>query len=146
MSPLPPPAPPLPPEALRELLREARTIAVVGLSPQPQRPSHGVARYLQRAGYRIVPVNPGHTAILGERSYPSLAAAARDHAIDVVDVFRRSEYAGAVVDDAIALRPGLIWLQLGVVDDAARARAETAGIPFVMDRCLAVDHSRLFED
>jgi predicted CoA-binding protein len=133
------------PEALRTLLREARTVAVVGLSPDPTRPSHGVARYLQRAGYRIVPVNPGHAMILGERSYPTLAAAARDSAIDVVDVFRRSEYAGGVVDEAIPLEPRLIWLQQGVVDDAAAARAAAAGIPCVMDRCLAVEHRLLVE-
>lgn len=132
-----------PPEALRALLREAKTIAVVGLSPKSARPSHSVARYLQEAGYRIVPVNPGHDRLLGERSYPTLAAAARDHAIDIVDVFRRSEFAGAVVDEAIAVQPRLIWLQAGVVDPAARARAEAAGIPCVMDRCLAVDHQLL---
>ncbi|HXF94665.1 MAG TPA: CoA-binding protein [Gemmatimonadales bacterium] len=131
------------PEALRGLLREARTIAVVGLSPRPERPSHSVARYLQRAGYRIIPVNPGHREILGERSYPTLADAAREHRIDIVDVFRRSEFAGEVVDQAIALRPKLIWLQLGVVDEAAAARARAAGIPVVMDRCLAVDHRAL---
>ena len=131
-------------DALRALLRDARTIAVVGLSPKPERPSHGVARYLQRAGYQVVPVNPNHAEILGERSYPTLAAAARDHTIDVVDVFRRSEQAGAVVDDAIAIRPRLIWLQQGVLDPAAQARAEAAGIPCVMDRCLAVEH-RLLE-
>jgi predicted CoA-binding protein len=127
-------------DALRELLREVRTIAVVGLSPKRDRPSHGVARYLQGAGYKIVPINPGHEELLGERSYPTLAAAARDHAIDVVDVFRRSELAGAVVDEAIALRPRLIWLQQGVVDTAAAARAEAAGIPIEMDSCLAVQH------
>ena len=132
------------PDALRALLRDVRTIAVVGLSPKAERASHGVARYLQGAGYRIVPVNPGHGEILGERSYPTLAAAARDHAIDVVDVFRRSESAGAVVDEAIPLCPRLIWLQQGVVDPAAQARAEAAGIPCVMDRCLAVEH-RLLE-
>lgn len=131
-------------DALRALLREVRTIAVVGLSPKRDRPSHGVARYLQGAGYRIVPINPGHAEILGERSYPTLAAAAREHAIDVVDVFRRSEHAGAVVDEAIALRPRLIWLQQGVVDAAAAARAEAAGIPIEMDSCLAVQH-RLLE-
>ena len=131
-------------DALRELLREVRTIAVVGLSPKRDRPSHGVARYLQGAGYHIVPINPGHEEVLGERSYPTLAAAARDHAIDVVDVFRRSELAGAVVDEAIALRPRLIWLQQGVVDTAAAARAEAAGIPIEMDSCLAVQH-RLLE-
>jgi len=132
-------------EELRALLKRARTIAVVGLSPKPIRPSHSVARYLQRAGYRIVPVNPGHETILGERSYPTLGAAARDLTIDVVDVFRRSELAGAVVDEALTLRPlpRLIWLQQGVADPAAEARAAAAGIPFVMDRCLAVDHRHL---
>ena len=127
-------------DALRALLREVRTIAVVGLSPKRDRPSHGVARYLQGAGYQIVPINPGHEEILGERSYPTLAAAAREHTIDVVDVFRRSEHAGAVVDEAIALRPRLIWLQQGVVDAAAAARAEAVGIPIEMDSCLAVQH------
>ncbi len=131
---------------LRALLRKARTIAVVGLSPNPARPSHGVARYLQGAGYRIVPVNPNCEDVLGERSYATLAAAAADHAIDVVDVFRRSVAAGAVVDEALALRPPprLIWLQEGVVDAAAQVRAAAARIPFVMDRCLAVQH-RLLE-
>jgi len=130
-------------DELRAVLLRARTIAVVGLSPKPHRPSHSVARYLQRAGYRIVPVNPGYDTLLGEKSYPNLAAAARDHAIDIVDVFRRSEHAGGVVDDAIATHPQLIWLQQGVVDAAAAARAAAAGIPFVMDRCLAVEHSHL---
>ena len=125
------------------MLREAKTIAVVGLSPHAGRPSHTVARSLRGAGYRIVPINPLHTEILGGRSYPSLAAAARDHTIDVVDVFRRSEYAGAVVDEAIAIRPKLIWLQVGVVDHGAAERARAAGIPLVMDRCLAVEHQRL---
>ncbi|HYK81766.1 MAG TPA: CoA-binding protein [Gemmatimonadales bacterium] len=132
-------------EAWAAILRDATTIAVVGLSPRPDRPSHRVARYLQQAGYHIVPVNPGHQTILGERSYPTLAAAAAEHAIDIVDVFRRSAFAGRVVDEAIALTPPprLVWLQVGVVDDAARARAAAAGIPFVMDRCLMVDHQTL---
>jgi predicted CoA-binding protein len=134
-----------PEDELRDVLRRARTIAVVGLSPKPIRPSHSVSRYLQRAGYRIIPINPGHDEILGEKSYPTLEAAARDHAIDVVDVFRRSEHAGAVVDAALALRPPpqLIWLQQGVEDRAAEQRATAAGIPFVMDRCLAIDHRHL---
>jgi predicted CoA-binding protein len=131
-------------EDLRALLRRARTIAVVGLSPKPERPSNSVALYLQRAGYRIVPVNPGHAEILGEPSYPTLTAAARNQALDVIDVFRRSEQAGAVVDEAITLHPLLIWLQQGVVDPEAQLRAETEGVPFVMDRCLAVEH-RLLE-
>ena len=129
--------------ALRLLLREARTVAVVGLSPNPARPSHGVARYLQGSGYRIVPVNPGHAAILGEKSYPTLSAAAAEHAIDVVDVFRRSEFVGQIVDEALHVRPRLIWLQVGVVDETAPERAATAGIPLVMDRCLMVDHQAL---
>ena len=132
-------------DELRDLLRRARTIAVVGLSPKQTRPSNSVSRYLQRAGYRIIPINPGHDQILGEQSYPTLDAAARDHAIDVVNVFRRSEHAGAVVDEALALRqpPQLIWLQQGVEDRAAQQRAAAAGIPFVMDRCLAIDHRHL---
>ncbi len=131
------------PDALRDLLRDARTIAVVGCSPRPARASHAVARYLQDAGYTIVPVNPGHGEILGERCYPTLAAAAQAQPLDVIDVFRRSDRAGAVVDEAIALRPRLIWLQVGVHDAAAAARAEAAGIPCVMNRCLMVDHQRL---
>ena len=128
---------------LAAVLRVARTIAVVGLSPHAHRPSHGVARYLQRAGYRIVPVNPGHAAILGERSYASLGEAAAEQAIDVVDVFRRSEFAGSVVDQALPLRPRLVFLQLGVIDDRAGDRARAVGVPFIQDRCLAVEHQRL---
>ena len=131
------------PEALRDLLQGARVVAVVGLSPNPNRPSHSVARYLQRAGYRIVPINPFATEVLGERAYPTLTRAARDHAIDIVDVFRRSEHVGDIVREAIALAPRLIWLQQGVRDDTAAGLARAAGIPFVMDRCLAVDHSQL---
>jgi len=131
------------PDALRATLRAARTIAVVGLSPRPERPSHQVAAYLQRAGYRIVPVNPGHETLLGERSYPTLTAAAVVHALDIVDVFRRSEFVGPIVDEAIRIRPRVIWLQRGVVDEAAAGRAAAAGIPFVMDRCLMVDHQLL---
>jgi hypothetical protein len=131
------------PEELRELLREARTIAVVGLSPKPERPSNSVARYLQRQGYQIVPVNPGHAEILGERCYPTLTAAAQVRKVDIVNVFRRSEQAGVVVDEAIPLHPLLIWLQQGVVDAAAQARAEAKGVPFVMDRCLAIEHRQL---
>jgi predicted CoA-binding protein len=130
-------------EALRRILRDARTIAVVGLSPKPWRASHQVARYLQEAGYRIVPVHPGHAEVLGERSYPTLTAAAAEHALDVVDVFRRGDAAGPIVDEAIALRPRLIWLQVGVVNPAAAARAAAAGVPLVMDRCLMVDHRAL---
>ena len=128
---------------LARLVREAKTIAVVGLSPKTARPSNEVATYMQEAGYRIVPVNPGHDRILGERSYRTLADAARGQRIDIVDVFRRSELAGGVVDEALAIRPGLVWLQVGVVDEEAAARAAARGIPMVMDRCLAVYHQQL---
>ena len=128
---------------MRALLRAAETIAVVGLSPDAGRPSHGVALYLRAVGYRIVPVNPMHKTVLGEVSYPSLTDAGQAHRIDVVDVFRRSEFVGPIVDEAIALHPRLVWLQVGVRDSAACARAATAGIPCVMDRCLMVDHREL---
>ena len=118
-------------------------MAVVGLSPNPGRPSHSVARYLQRAGYRVIPVNPLATDVLGERAYPTLTAAARDHTIDVVDVFRRSVHVLELVHEAIRLAPRLIWLQEGIRDDAAAALARAAGISVVMDRCLAVEHGRL---
>ncbi len=130
-------------DALRTLLRDAKTIAVVGLSPDPARPSHVVARYLRAAGYRIVPINPGHATLLDEPSYPTLAAAARVAPLDIVDVFRRSEFVEPIVAEAIPLRPRLIWLQVGVQDAAACARAEAAGIPCIMNRCLMVDHQML---
>jgi uncharacterized protein len=131
--------------ALRSLLAKGQTIAVVGLSPQPGRPSYEVARYLQEAGFHIVPVNPNHASVLGERSYPTLTQAAQDHPLDIIDIFRRSEFAGAVVDEALALkaRPRLIWLQVGVLDAAACARARAADVPCVMDRCLMAAHRRL---
>jgi len=126
------------------IVKSAHTVAVVGLSSRVSRPSHGVASFLQASGFRVVPVNPNETEVLGEKAYPSLAAAhAAVGPLDVVDVFRRSDAAGAVVDEAIAIRPRLIWLQIGVVDAAAADRARAAGIPIVMDRCLAVDLSRI---
>src|SRR5207249_11226033 len=97
----------------------------------------------QRAGYRIVPGRPVRDVVLGGRGYPSLTAAAAAGPSGVVDVFRRSEFAGPIVGEAIALKPRLIWLQVGVVDEAAAARATAAGIPFIMDRCLMVDHQLL---
>ena len=128
---------------LRDILTSVRTIAVVGASPRPHRPSHGVMRYLQRHGYRAIPVNPfaaGGT-ILGERCYASLAEVPEP--IDMVDIFRRSEHAGAAVDDAIAVGARAVWLQLGVIDRAAAARAEAHGIQVVMDRCPAIEIPRL---
>ena len=136
----------MPPDGKRltELLRAARQIAVVGLSPRPGRPSHGVAAYLQRAGYTIIPINPCGGAILGERVYPDLtAAAAAAGPIDVVDVFRRSQFVSALVDPMLAIHPRLVWMQVGVRDDQAARRLEAAGIAVVMNRCLAVDHQSL---
>ncbi|MBX5464070.1 MAG: CoA-binding protein [Clostridia bacterium] len=130
--------------AIRELLREARTVAVVGLSPKPERPSHGVARYLQEHGYRIIPVNPGHAAILGEICYPSLQAIPAEVQVDVVDVFRRPEEVPGVVEETLR-RGGVraLWLQLGVIAPEAARRAREAGLLVVMDRCMKVEHERL---
>jgi len=124
-----------------KILRSAHTIAVVGLSANPQRPSHGVARYLQRAGYRIIPVNPNVAEVLGERAYATLSELPGP--VDVVEVFRRSEFAGAIVDDAIAVGAGAVWLQDGVVDEAAAARARAAGLDVVMDDCMMRRHAQM---
>ncbi|HEX9097803.1 MAG TPA: CoA-binding protein [Candidatus Dormibacteraeota bacterium] len=125
-----------------KILRSARTVAVVGLSANPRRPSHGVARYLQRAGYRIIPVNPNVTEVLGERAYATLSELPGP--VDVVEVFRRSEFAGAIVDEAIAIGARAVWLQDGVVDEAAAERARAAGLDVVMDDCMMRRHQAGF--
>jgi predicted CoA-binding protein len=134
-------------EQIARLLSSARTIAVVGLSADPSRPSHGVARALQRFGYRIIPVTPAAGEILGERTVPDLdhlgQALAPQESVDIVDVFRRPEAVPALVDDCIRLRLPALWLQEGVVDAAAAARAQAAGIFTVMDRCLYRDRAAL---
>ena len=124
---------------VERILRQARTVAVVGLSPDPRRPSHGVARYLQQAGYRIIPVNPNVDEVLGERAYPTLQAV--PDFIDVVDVFRRSEYVAPIVDDAIAIHARALWLQDGVIDASAAQRAVDAGLDVVMDDCMMRRHA-----
>ena len=137
---------PVPPdwEHLAELLRSARQIAVVGLSPRPERPSHGVAAYLQRAGYTVIPINPCGGTILGERVYPDLtAAAAAAGPVDVVNIVRRSQFVSGLVEPMLAVRPKLVWMQVGVRDEQSARRLEAAGIAVVMDRCLAVDHQSL---
>jgi predicted CoA-binding protein len=119
------------------LLRRAKTIAVLGLSEVPGRPSYHVASELQKFGYRIVPVNPTATEILGAKSWPDLESAMRGAGpIDVVDVFRRSEHVAGIVDDAIRLKVPALWLQEGVVDEEAAAKARAAGIFTVMNRCM----------
>src|SRR5690242_13505491 len=130
-------------EYLRDILRSVRTVAVVGASPRPHRPSHGVMRYLQGQGYRTIPVNPfaaGGT-IHGEQCYASLAEIREP--VDMVDVFRRTKAAGEAVDAAIAIGAKVVWMQLGVRDDEAAARAEAHGIKVVMDRCPAIEIPRL---
>lgn len=125
-------------EEIGRLLAGAKTIAVVGLSPQPDRPSHGVAAAMQRFGYRIVPVRPAVDEVLGEKAYPDL-----DHLpgpVDIVDVFRAPEHVDAIVDQCIAHKLPALWLQEGVVNEAAAERARHAGITVVMDRCIYKDY------
>ena len=128
---------------LREALGNARTIAVVGLSDKPERDSNEVARYLQSQGYRVVPVNPMLTEALGEKAYPSLSAIPRDVPIDIVDVFRRSDQVPPVVDEAIARGDKVVWMQLGVENAAAAAKARAAGLTVFENLCIMVQHRRL---
>ena len=129
-------------DQIGELLKRARTIAVVGLSDSPLRPSHGVAAYLQSQGYRIVPVNPTITDALGEPSYGSLLEV--KETIDVVDIFRRPEFVPEVVDQAIRLKVPAIWMQEGVIHGPAAEKARHAGIFVVMDRCILKEHRARF--
>ncbi|MBI4000747.1 MAG: CoA-binding protein [Nitrospira defluvii] len=122
------------------LLRDCRTIAVVGLSSNPARPSYQVAAYMQQQGKVMIPVNPHETMVLGEVAYPSLSAVLGQ--IDLVNIFRRSEEAGSIVDDAIRVKAKALWLQEGVIDEAAAARARQAGLQVVMDRCWLKEHVR----
>lgn len=128
------------PKAIETILNECRTIAVVGLSSNPARASYGVARYMQRQGYRIIPVNPNETEVLGERAFPTLAAV--PDKVDLVDIFRRSEEAGEHVDEAIKLGAKAVWMQDGVIDEAAAKRALNAGLLVVMDNCILREHAR----
>ncbi len=124
------------------LLRSAQTIAIVGLSANPDRPSYGVASYLQRKGYRIIPVNPLlHEPVLGEEPYPNLTELPLP--VDIVQIFRRPEYVPDIVTAAIAIRARAIWMQLGVIHHEAAAMARAAGLTVIMDRCMAVDHRML---
>lgn len=128
-------------EELRQILTATRTIAVVGLSDKPDRPSHAVAAYLQRQGYRIIPVNPNLATVLGEKSYPSV----RDipEPVDVVEIFRRAEDVPPIVEDAIVKGAKVVWMQLGIVNETAAIRARAAGVRVVMDNCMEVTHRAL---
>lgn len=134
------------PEDIASIARQTKGIAVVGLSPKQDRPSWGVARYLQSAGFRIVPVNPGHGGekILGETCYPSLSAIPPEIEVDMVDIFRRSEAVPPVVDEALTALPKLrtVWMQIGVAHEGAAQKAREAGIAVVQNRCPAIDFPR----
>jgi predicted CoA-binding protein len=130
-------------ERIREALATAKTIAVVGCSPKPHRASHAIASYLQESGYRVVPVNPGHQSILGEKCYRSLAEIPPEIRVDIVDVFRRSEEVPPVADQAIARGTGFFFMQQGVVSPESATKLEAAGIPVAMDRCIMVERERL---
>jgi predicted CoA-binding protein len=130
-----------PDDRLRTILTEARTIAVVGLSSSPYRASHGVAQYLQNHGYRIVPVNPHETEVLGERAFASLADIAEK--VDVVDVFRRPECTVDAAEDAVKVGAKVLWLQSGIVNEEAQRIAREGGLDVVMDACIKIEHQRL---
>lgn len=126
---------------LSGILRDCRTIAVVGLSAEAQRPSHEVAAYLQANGYRIVPVNPRYSEVLGETCYPDLRSI--PFPVDVVDVFRKAQDCVPIAEDAVAIGARVLWLQLGVINDEAERIATAAGLTVVADRCLKIEHARL---
>ncbi len=127
--------------SIPDLLRNARTIAVVGLSNRRMRPSFGVSEYMQQAGYRIIPVNPSETEVLGERAYPDLDSIPEP--VDIVDVFRRSEFVPEIVDAAIRIGARAVWMQEGVIHEAAAEKARQAGLDVVMDRCILKEHRKL---
>jgi len=128
---------------LRSILSQTRTIAVVGLSSKPHRDSYGVARYLQNRGYKVVPVNPKETEVLGETAYPSLLDMPTDVAIDIVDVFRKGEETPPVAEQAVSIGARVLWLQEGIVNDEARRIAEDGGLTVVMDLCIRTTRARL---
>ncbi|MGE5384439.1 MAG: CoA-binding protein [Betaproteobacteria bacterium] len=130
-------------ETLTRILRECRTLAVVGLSPNPSRASNAVSRYMQAQGYRIIPVNPGQTEILGERCYPDLRAIPEP--VDLVDVFRNPDDCVPIARDAVAIGAKVLWMQLGVINEEAKRIAEAGGLTVVMDRCIKIDHMDLMD-
>jgi len=129
---------------LRRILGATKTIAVVGLSPQWHRPSFFAAKYMQAHGYRIIPVNPTAKEILGEKCYPSVTEAAKENKIDMVDCFRRTEDIMPIADEAIDIGAKCLWQQIGVKNEEAAAKARAAGLDTVMDRCVKIEHARLF--
>ena len=130
-------------EEIKDALRSSKTVAVVGISPKEDRPSYGVASYLKSHGYRIIPVRPDGDEILGEKVYHSLTEIPRGIEIDVVDIFRKSEDVPPVVEEAIRRGAKVVWMQEGITNQEARAKAEKAGFKVVMDRCMKKEHQRL---
>jgi predicted CoA-binding protein len=130
-----------PDDQLKQLLTAATTVAMVGASSNPERPSNGIMRRLLAVGYHVIPVNPNETSVLGQRAYASLGDVP-EH-VDIVDVFRRAEFTPAIADEAVKIGAGALWLQSGVVNDDAAARAEAGGLTVVMDACIGVMHSVL---
>nr|MBC7244228.1 CoA-binding protein [Chloroflexota bacterium] len=131
-------------ETILKILQDSRTIAVVGLSSDPERPSYEVARYLQQHGYRIIPVNPNESEVLGERAYPDLLSIPEP--IDVVDIFRRSEAVPPIVEQAIQIGAKVVWMQKGVRNEEAAAQAQKAGLLVVMDHCMMAEARRLIAE
>jgi predicted CoA-binding protein len=128
-------------ERLRDLLTRARTIAIVGASSKPDRPSHGVMKKLLSVGYHVIPVNPGETAVLGQKAYATLADVPEK--VDIVDVFRRADDTPPIADQTVAIGAKALWLQSGIANDEAAARARAGGVTVVMDACIGVEHSLL---
>lgn len=129
---------------IKEILQKSRNVAVVGLSGNSEKDSYRVARYMMEKGYKIIPVNPREDEIMGLKSYPDLTSIPEK--IDIVNVFRRSEYLPSVVEEALQVGPDCIWTQLGVAEEDSAARAESRGITVVMDRCIKIEHNRLLAD
>ncbi len=130
-------------EEMREILKASKTIAVVGLSDKPDRPSHAIPLYLQQQGYRIIPVNPNLSEALGEKAYASLRDIPQSIEVDVVDIFRRAEDVPPIVEDAIAKGAKVVWMQLGISNEEAAVRAKAAGLKVVMDACMGAVHKAL---
>ena len=132
-----------PSKEIRAILEKYKTVAVVGLSPKPERDSHKVAKYLKESRYRIVPVNPGQKEILGEKCYPNLKAI--PFPIDVVDIFRRPEAIPPVVDDAVEIGAKVVWMQLGIAHNQAAEKARNAGLEVVMSKCIKIEHMNMLK-
>lgn len=132
-----------PSESIQSILREKRIVAVVGLSPKPERDSHKVARYLQENGYEVVPINPGQKEILGRPCYPNLRTV--PFPVQIVDIFRKPDAVGPIVDDAIAVGAEVVWMQLGIANNEAAHKAREAGLEVVMSKCIKIEHMGLTE-